>query len=239
MTSNRLLQKLKGRKLKSKVFDILQDDDWHKSLIELVAIQKATITSALLSFVYNSNPIIKWRAVASFGILTKILSENDIDKIRTIVRRCIWMLTEESGGIPWGVPEVIGEILANNEMMANEFNNMLMSYIYETDGPENYLEHTTLRQGVYWGILRLSQSFPQKVKEFQYIIEQRIKCETDTLIIAYLMNIITIAEIENLKEYLNQFSGDDRQVEIFINNDFVKTDLSSIVKKSIDLTIAT
>ncbi len=225
------MHKLKGRELKSKIYDILQNDDWYKSLIELITIQKSTVSSALFSFVYNPNPIIKWRAVSAFGILSDILSDNDIDKIRILVRRCIWMLTEESGGIPWGVPEVIGEILAKNKQMATEFNNMLMSYIYESDGPENYLEHTPLRQGVYWGILRLAQSFPKKVTEFQYVIEQRINRETEPVIIAYLINIIALAKLKNMYDYIDSLKNDFRQVDIFIDNDFLKTDLASIAKQ--------
>lgn len=233
MTSNPQLQKLKGRKLKSKILNILQDDDWYSSLLELITIQKASITSALFSCVYNPNSLIKWRAVATFGILVKILSINEIEKIRILVRRCIWMLTEESGGIPWGVPEVIGEICANSEQMAQEFNNMLLSYVFESNGPENYLEHTPLRKGVYWGILRLAQSFPEKVREFEYVIEQRIKCENEPVIVGYLMMIIDQANLSELNDYCNQFIKDKRKIEIFINNHFINTNLSSIANEII------
>lgn len=231
MASNQQLQKLKGRKLKSKVFDNLQLDDWQNTITELIAIQKTTIVSALFSLVYNPNPLIKWRAVTSFGILTEILSKAETDKIRIIIRRCIWMLTEESGGIPWGIPEVIGEILANNEQLAKEFDKILLSYVYESDGPENYLEHTPLRQGVYWGIYRLSLSFPQRVKDFQYIIEQRITIENEALIVAYLLMIIANSSMDNLYSYANKFIEDKRKVEIFINKGFVKIDIANIANQ--------
>ncbi len=231
MTFNRQLQKLKGRQLKSKINDILQINEWFDALSNVIMIQKASVVSSLFSFVYNPNPIIKWHAVSGFGILTKILSENDTEKIRIILRRCIWMLTEESGGIPWGIPEVIGEILANNERMASEFSNMLFSYVYNSEGPENYLEHTPLRTGVYWGIYRLSQSNPKIIKDYKYIIEQRISEEKNLIIIAYLLLVINKAEFIELKDFLNNFSNDNREVEIYSNNSFQKMTISSIANK--------
>jgi len=37
------------------------------------------------------------------------------------MRRLMWNLNDESGGIGWGNPEAMGEILACHEALANEY----------------------------------------------------------------------------------------------------------------------
>jgi hypothetical protein len=77
------------------------------------------------------------------------------------MRRLIWIVNDESGGIGWGSPEAMGEIMARNAQMANEYHNILISYV----SPEmNYLEHEILQRGVLWGIGRLAHARPMMVE---------------------------------------------------------------------------
>jgi len=69
----------------------------------------------------------------------------------------MWSLNDESGGIGWGAPEAMGEIMARHEGFAKEYSAILGSYIRE-DG--NFLEHPALQRGVIWGIGRLAQKRP-------------------------------------------------------------------------------
>ena len=83
-----------------------------------------------------------------------------MEQARIIMRRFLWMLNDESGGIGWGVPEAMGEVMATNSRLAHEYSHMLVSYTLD-DGPElfqdgNFLEMTPLQQGVLWGLLRLA-----------------------------------------------------------------------------------
>jgi hypothetical protein len=77
------------------------------------------------------------------------------------MRRMIWNLNDESGGIGWGLPEAMGEALARHEGLAHEYVNILVSYIME-DG--NFLEHEPLQRGVLWGLARLAQARPELLK---------------------------------------------------------------------------
>ena len=71
------------------------------------------------------------------------------------MRRLIWQLNDESGGIGWGCPEAMAEAMAQNERLAEEYGCLLISYIQ----PQcNYLEHESLQRGVLWGIGRLARS---------------------------------------------------------------------------------
>ena len=104
---------------------------------------------------------IKWEAVKNIGICVSELAEKDLEGARNWMRRFMWQLNEESGGIGWGVAEAMGEVMARHEVLAREFACLLVSYIKE-DG--NYLEYIPLQKGVLWGIGRLAQVRPALLK---------------------------------------------------------------------------
>jgi hypothetical protein len=78
-----------------------------------------------------------------------------MEAARIIMRRLMWNLNDESGGIGWGSPEAMGEILACHEGLAREYAHVLISYTRENG---NYLEHELLQQGLLWGVGRLAQA---------------------------------------------------------------------------------
>jgi len=84
------------------------------------------------------------------------------------MRRFIWNLNDESGGIGWGCPESMAEVMAQNERLADEYGCILVSYI-QPEG--NYLEHEILQRGVLWGVGRLAQTRPRYTRAIgEYLI---------------------------------------------------------------------
>lgn len=90
------------------------------------------------------------------------LARKEMESARVVMRRLMWMLNDESGGIGWGVPEVMGEIIASHEGLAKEYASILVSYIRE-DG--NFLEYEPLQRGAVWGIGRVAQVRPHMVQD--------------------------------------------------------------------------
>jgi len=221
--------KLKGKKLKSALIDVLKEPEWKSNLQTLIDIHRAKLTNGLFTAAYNQSPIVKWHAVSGFGLLTSKLWYEEPEKIRILMRRCIWMLTEESGGIPWSVPEIMGEIIAVNKDLADSYSDILFSYINEIeDGPENYLEHTPIRKGVYWGLMRLSGAFPGKIKGNSEILMQRIRNENAPEIMALICLIAGHGNITQAKDYIKTLTTNDRIVELYINEKLFKATLGEI-----------
>lgn len=115
----------------------------------------------LLADLCSQDERVKWEAVKNLGISIARLAEKDLERARTWMRRLMWQLNEESGGIGWGVAETMSEVMARHEVLAREFAQILISYIRE-DG--NYLEYLPMQKGVLWGIGRLAQAFPELLK---------------------------------------------------------------------------
>ena len=151
------------RQLKKETLELLSHKDFEKSLEKICQLPARKVVNPLFSFFYNSDELIRWRAVAAMGAVVSNLADHDMESARVIMRRLIWNLNDESGGIGWGSPEAMGEIMARHERLAGEYHKILISYIMP-DG--NYLEHEILQRGVLWGIGRLAHARPHLVKKF-------------------------------------------------------------------------
>ncbi len=112
----------------------------------------------LLADLYSVDEKAKWAAVREIGTYLSELAARDTDKARDWMRRFMWQLNEESGGIGWGAAEAMGEAMAQHQGLAREFAHILVSYLRE-DG--NYLEYEPLQQGVLWGLGRLARIRPE------------------------------------------------------------------------------
>ena len=149
------------RMLKQKIIALLKSSDFEKELDSIAGIPIRKVLRQLFSALCSEEEEIKWHAISIIGFKVAVLAETDMEGARDILRRMIWLLNEESGGIGWGMPEAMGEVLARNENLAREFAPILISYI-QPDG--NFLEFELLQQGVLWGIGRLAEVQPQLIQ---------------------------------------------------------------------------
>ena len=154
--------KQSGRDLKRKVLALLGSDNFDQSLNELCRLPARQVINPLFSLLLSSDEQIRWRAITGMGAVVAKLAEKDMESARVIMRRLMWSLNDESGGIGWGAPEAIGEIIASHEGLAKEYTSILTSYVRE-DG--NFLEYEPLQRGAMWGIGRAAQVRPHMVQD--------------------------------------------------------------------------
>lgn len=157
------------RALKKQAVKILESSCDYHDLLELSEGSLLRIINALFSFLYHKNPAIKWNAVTAMGSAVSCLAETDMESARNIIRRFMWNLNDESGGIGWGSVEAMGEILAKNSNLAREYALVLVSYARE-DG--NFQEYELMQRGVLWGIGRFCKARPGMLKDnaFKHIV---------------------------------------------------------------------
>jgi hypothetical protein len=85
----------------------------------------------LFSLTFDDNELIRWRSIETIGLVSAPIYEFEPNKIRDYVRRLLWLMNDESGGLGWHAPEVIGEILVNVPDLGNEFAGLLSGYLLE------------------------------------------------------------------------------------------------------------
>lgn len=120
------------------------------------------MVSPLIGCLFHGDERIKWHAVSALGAVVADLAESDREAARTVMRRLMWSLNDESGSIGWGAPETLAEIMAEHEGLAGEYVQILVSYMR----PEGCcLELPALQRGLMWGMGRMAGARPGLLRE--------------------------------------------------------------------------
>jgi alkanesulfonate monooxygenase SsuD/methylene tetrahydromethanopterin reductase-like flavin-dependent oxidoreductase (luciferase family) len=139
---------------------LLLEGQWPQTLEALLALPARQAVNPLISFFCSGEELLRWRAVTGLGVVTARLAADRMEAARVVMRRLMWTLNDESGGIGWGAPEALGEITARHAGLAEEYAALLIAYV----NPEgNFLEHPMLQRGLLWGLGRLAHARPAKM----------------------------------------------------------------------------
>jgi len=152
---------LHRRAVKHRLRQILKRHGSKTAIEEALTLPYRLTVSPLISFIQSGDPGLKWPAVKCFGAVVSRLADEDLESARRIVRRLMWSLNDESGGIGWGSAEAMGELLSRHPALASEYLSILLSYA-RADG--NYLEHEPLQRGLLWGIGKVAETQPDLVR---------------------------------------------------------------------------
>jgi hypothetical protein len=196
-----------GRQLKKKILRLLQAEDFFdKGLDEIRRLPPRRTVNPLFTFLFSLDDNLKWRAVTAMGKVVADLAASDLESARVVMRRFIWNLNDESGGIGWGCPESMAEAMAQNERLAEEYSCILVSYIQPGC---NYLEHEGLQQGVLWGIGRLAHTRPQYTRNSAAYLLAYMESENPLLrglAVWAVTPSASATETDRLKQLLNDSS---------------------------------
>jgi hypothetical protein len=153
-----------GRKIRQKVREILESPDRESALEQLACIPDNQLTGHLFYHFYAKDELIRFRSVTAMGFVGKRLTENYMEGARNLMRRLMWNLNDESGGIGWGSAEAMGEVLSQSPAMAVEFDSILFSFL---DTKANYIDNPQLQQGILWGIGTYAKADPAQVTGYR------------------------------------------------------------------------
>jgi len=104
----------------------------------------------ILSRLYSTDSASKWRAVFAFGVAVGDgrLREKKIDRY---VQRFLWSMSDESGDVPYGIPEALGEILVHRPAIRGKYVPILVSYLVH----EELVQTGPILAGAIWALGRV------------------------------------------------------------------------------------
>jgi len=214
-----------GRQLKKEIFELLSHKNFEKSLEKIRQLPARQAVNPLFSFFYNSDELVKWRAVAAMGAVVSNLADHNMESARVIMRRLIWNLNDESGGIGWGSPEAMGEVMARHVRLAGEYHNILVSYIMPD---RNYLEHEILQRGVLWGVGRLAHARPQLVEDSALFLLPYMESEDANLrgLAAWTAGLF---DCKTTRMLLKRLKNDQATLTIYLNGELEEFTVAQLV----------
>ena len=217
-----------NRQLKRTIKKLLLQKDLQSGLSEIGRLPARRAINPLFSFLCSLDELLKWRAVMAMGEVVDRLAAEDMESARVIMRRYMWQLNDESGGIGWGCPEAMGEIMARNKNLAEEFWCILISYI-RPDG--NFLEHEILQRGALWGVGRLAHARPELLEDSVIYLHPYMKSSDP-----YLRGLASWAAgaIRNKKTeaILSILKEDVAELKIFLGGHLKAFSVSELAEKA-------
>ncbi|HAY39993.1 MAG TPA: hypothetical protein DCY53_12090 [Desulfobacteraceae bacterium] len=223
-----------NRHLKKKFLALLRNEEFEKSLEEICLIPVRRVVNPLFSFFYHTDELVKWRAITAMGVVVARLAHEDFESARIVMRRLMWNLNDESGGIGWGSPEAMGEIMARHDRLAKEYACILVSYINEAG---NFLEHEMLQRGVLWGLGRLAHARSELVRDAAAYLPlfMRSKDAVHRGLAAWVAGAIPSEMTESLLKHL---VTDEARINIFINMNLVERTVGQLAVEALSRNVS-
>lgn len=228
-----------SRAIKARVLELLRGQDLGQLRKELGLFPPKDAVNALFPLICREEPGLRWRAITCMGEAVARLAEAEMEEARIVMRRFLWSLNDESGGIGWGVPEAMAESMGHHAGLAEEYVHMLISYMRE-DGQElcqdgNYIEHPLLQRGVMWGVARLSGSRPELLRSRgagadipPYLHSE--DAETRALAVLACGNLLLMATEATLR----QLAQDASPVTLYGEGEFQTTTVGALAQSALE-----
>lgn len=223
---------------KKHIINLLRTEDLDTILDELSSLPRKNLLNSLFSCLCHSHELVRWHAVSSFGLVVPEMAASDMEEARTVMRRFLWMLNDESGGIGWGVPEAMAEVMFHSRPLADQYLHMLVSYTMD-DGPElfqdgNFLELELLQEGVLWGLCRVAPLYGEELigLGLDENIEVYLVSENAT-VKGLACRLAGLLGLHNYKSLIELSLDDQKQVRIYQQGAFLKSTVAALAEEAL------
>ena len=214
------------RKIKPLVLKALQADELEAGLRFIRGIPPRRVVNPLFSLLYHGRPLVRWRAVSAMGETVSLLAREDLEGARVVMRRLMWNLNDESGGIGWGSPEAMGEIMARHRGLAEEYATILISYLNPCG---NFLEHEGLQHGVLWALGRVAGAHPSLLQGvLPLILPFLSSCDPELRALALWSGRALPHGDRQIRKHLEAFLNDQAQVTLYLDGRLQTTTIAGL-----------
>jgi hypothetical protein len=166
-------------------------------LAALTRLRTSKVLRYLTGRLYSADEAAKWRAVLALGALAREPGVLRHAKLEELLRRYFWALNDESGTVPYGIPEAIGEILAARPEFQDEFLPVVCAMITH----EEMIQTGPIERGVVWALGRVGppvmNAAPKAVQGLAWMAANHTDDATRGLAAWALMQIGGKSEIED------------------------------------------
>jgi hypothetical protein len=158
----------------------------------------------LASLLFETDDLLRWRAIEAIGIVAKQIVQRDDEAVRRSVRRLLWLMNDESGGVCWCAPEAVGEILRNCPGLLDEFGRVMASFLVEEP----------FEAGTRWAIGRVGQLNPSEFAHTHRLLLTSLDSDIPE-IRAYSVLALQALDVAIPEERREQIAADDTEVPFY------------------------
>lgn len=204
--------------LKKEIKDALLKADFEKVMQLSVNDKKAF--RRLISFSYDKEDLLCWRAVEAIGKAIGAVAENDPLTARNIVHRLLWSASDESGGIGWSTPEMLAEIVINSHGFFDD----LPPIIFSFHGEEPFLK----------GVLRaMGRMADAGMEPADGAAELAAKCldHKDPSVRGIAVWAVSKLKVPDVRHKIKGMSGDNGRFKFYESPELVEMSVGEMAKR--------
>ncbi len=180
------------------------------------------IIRTLISLVYDKENLESWRAIEAIGLVAGEIAGTNVDSIRNLCQRFLWMMRDESGNGPGSAPELLGEIVRSTPDAFADIGQVITSFH----------EEKMLRRGVMRAIWRIADRRPDLLTITQDLRDQKLCLDDeDAGVRAYALMIAGAMNLQEFRPLMEGLMSDMSPVTIYNEGEFMNTTVSEIAKK--------
>lgn len=182
------------------------------------------VLSQLVRLAYDKETLVGWRAIKAIGLAARELVATDYAFLREMIRKLLWSLSDESGGIGWSAPEILGEIVSVDP---ERFRDIipLIAEVYD-------IEEKVFRPGILYALGKIAVVKPGLIVPHKDLIIRALSDENPLTRVYALEAIMTLKgllstdDLDVLKRILQNLSTDRAEVWVFKGDSFVSVQVS-------------
>ena len=214
--------------VKTNIVVRLEDNDLD-GICEMASRQRA-VAGILTRLAYDKTTLVGWRAILGMGRIARKLVTSDYEFLRIIIRKLLWTLSDESGGIGWSSPEMLGEIVSADPVKMSDVI-PLIAEVYD-------IEEATFRPGVLYALKRIAETRPASILPYRRLALKGM-AEPDPLTRLYAIDLLSVlVDVKPLSpdmmEVLKNKINDHGIGWIYRDSGFIYTEVSELAKVVID-----
>ena len=181
-----------------------------------------SVIRMLISLVYDKEHLQSWRAIEAIGLAAGEIAKTNVDVIRNLSQRFLWMMRDESGNGPGSAPELLGEIVRSTPDTFADIGQIVISFHDEK----------MLRRGVMRAIWRIVEKRPDLLTMTQTFMEQKLCLDDDDAVVrAYALMISGLLGLTEFLPLVQSLRDDSSPITIYDNGEFMITSVAEIADK--------
>jgi len=209
--------------LKKSILNLLEANDL--SALVVLAKEKPRVMSLLVRISYDKETFAGWRAIKAVGLIAQELVRTDYEYLRNTIRKLRWSLSDESGGIGWSAPELIGEIVCADPRRFADIV-PLIADVYT-------IEEDVFRPGVMYAFSRIAESAPDLISPFADIVCAALTDQNALVRIYALETIGKLKRHDSLSiagDVMEKLKHDNSEVWVYRGNTFVNVTVGDVAE---------
>ena len=175
----------------------------------------------LISLSYDKTDVISWRAIEAAGVISRTFSKGRIDLLRETIRRLLWSMDEESGGIGWSAAEMLGEIVTGDPDAFNDIIPILWSF----------REEEMFRAGIVWAMGRIAMVRPELVAFIIQDLPEMLE-DRNPVVRGYIVRLMgLLPEALNtgeVRQLISKLLGDLEPVPVYYEGELLSISVGEI-----------